>query len=738
MLSTAKRRVILLATAAFISGTALTAQGAGRRLAFGPYALSIDGRSAGEYAGGYLPESGQAAQSLFEFTQSFALPPELAGERLSLLIGPHSYPFEIIINGRLAYSRGDPSGNGINPVGYDASTAPLAQDAFRPGGSNEIKVRAWVTTQKNPLFSVEILPYRSAEGAYYWRRMANTGITQAAFVVGIVISIYYFFLFLLLKGKSMYHLWFAVFSLGYSICYSNMAFNFPSNSFLVLEKVSRSGFALIVIVLVFFFTDYLGIQKKGRIGRIVKILDSVAALVCIAAFWSRKTNTDVDGVFNPVMTYYIFPNLLFCLGLLVTGAAKEKFKKHKVLLFAFACIFATAAHDIAFVSAGKAPYAFLLSLGFLAFILAVFFVMAAEQAKLEADTRATSIVIEKRGKAMALIMEKVKSASGNIVSCTERLREIAKSSIEGVAAYEEDSRGIQELVGSRLGDLERTVSELNASLGKSGELLREAIESQARLVGSIARSVEAMNSRVESIRGRTASSGELANHLAGIARESSSVIDRARKSIDRIRESSGFIRAVLDSINDISEQTSILSINAAIEAARAGESGKGFTIVASSIRGLASKTKETVDSSLVQLNGMNGLLTETDRLSNAVSDVLATIVKESDETALKVNEASAEVDSQEGEFGAIMESTRRMALGQSTIKSLSDKDATEKREHMNTLQAVRGEFTDIAEKLKRQRDEGRGLRASISELEVVVSESVTTIALLQSALGEEG
>jgi septal ring factor EnvC (AmiA/AmiB activator) len=568
--------------------------------------------------------------------------------------------------------------------------------------------------------------------------MANTGITQAAFVVGIVISIYYFFLFLLLKGKNLYHLWFAAFSLGYSICYTNMAFNFPANSFLVLEKVSRSGFALVVIVLVFFFTDYLGIQKKGRIGRVVMILDSVAAVVCLAAFWSRKTNTGVDAVFNPVMTYYIFPNLVFCLGLLIVGAAREKFKKHKVLLIAFGCIFATAAHDISFVSSGKTPYAFLLSLGFLAFILAVFFVMAAEQAKIEADTKATSIVIEKRGKAMALIMDKVKSASGSIVSCTDRVREIAKASIEGVAAYEEDSRGIQELVGSRLGDLERTVSELNESLGKSGEFLREAIESQARLVGGIARSVEAMNARVGSIRGRTASSGDLANHLAGIARESSTVIDRARKSIDRIRESSGFIRSVLDSINDISEQTSILSINAAIEAARAGESGKGFTIVASSIRGLASKTKETVDSSLVQLNGMNGLLAETDRLSNDVSDVLATIVRESDETAIKVNEASAEVDSQEGEFGAIMESTQRMAQGQSTIKSLSDKDAAEKREHMNTLQAVRGEFTDIAEKLKRQRDEGKGLRARISELEIVVSESAATIALLQSALSEEG
>jgi methyl-accepting chemotaxis protein len=45
-------------------------------------------------------------------------------------------------------------------------------------------------------------------------------------------------------------------------------------------------------------------------------------------------------------------------------------------------------------------------------------------------------------------------------------------------------------------------------------------------------------------------------------------------------------------VNELAEQSNLLSVNAAIEAAKAGEHGKGFTVVAQEIKVLANRSKE--------------------------------------------------------------------------------------------------------------------------------------------------
>ena len=82
-------------------------------------------------------------------------------------------------------------------------------------------------------------------------------------------------------------------------------------------------------------------------------------------------------------------------------------------------------------------------------------------------------------------------------------------------------------------------------------------------------------------------------------------MDDINKHIAELVESIKEVEKVIYIIEDINEQTNLLSLNAGIEAARAGESGKGFLVVADEVKKLAEQSKNSTSSVYEVIKNIN-------------------------------------------------------------------------------------------------------------------------------------
>jgi methyl-accepting chemotaxis protein len=144
--------------------------------------------------------------------------------------------------------------------------------------------------------------------------------------------------------------------------------------------------------------------------------------------------------------------------------------------------------------------------------------------------------------------------------------------------------------------------------------------------------------------------------LEGMQRIRSSVQATAKR-IKALGDRSLEISEIVNVINDITEQTNLLALNAAIEAARAGEAGRGFAVVADEVRKLAEHSRnatkdiaalikaiqaETNDAVIVMEEGTKEVeigAKLADQAGKAL-DAISTVVRQSAELVQEISLAS--------------------------------------------------------------------------------------------------
>ena len=196
---------------------------------------------------------------------------------------------------------------------------------------------------------------------------------------------------------------------------------------------------------------------------------------------------------------------------------------------------------------------------------------------------------------------------------------------------------------------------------------------------------------------QNASQGRVGVQAIGSTMENlSSATTNVADRLSMIFEKASSINTIIDTITKVSDQTNLLSVNAAIEAEKAGESGRGFLVVAREIRRLADQTASAtldIEKMVQQMQAaVSGGVMEMDRFSEQVRRGVTTV----GDVGLRLTKVIDQVSGVESSFSEVTEAMQQQTQGADQIRQAMDGLS----KNASRAQEATSEFSSASESLR--------------------------------------
>jgi len=313
-----------------------------------------------------------------------------------------------------------------------------------------------------------------------------------------------------------------------------------------------------------------------------------------------------------------------------------------------------------------------------------------------------------------------KDELGEMASAVEefKMQAIAKAERDAAAHDAQNKAG----AAARRAELIRFADEFEAAVGAivtnvsasavqleaAAATLTRTAETTQSLSSQAAGASEQASSNMQSVASATeelsASVDEIGRQVQESNRIAEAAVHQAEQTdgrIGKLSRAAQEIGDVVKLITAIAEQTNLLALNATIEAARAGEAGRGFAVVASEVKSLASQTAKATDEISSHIAGMQGATQESVAAIKEIGGTIAQISSIASTIASAVEEQGSATQEIARSVQTVAQGTHEAAANILEVNRGAAETGTASGDVLESARALSSESTRLREELDR-------------------------------------
>ncbi|KQW23607.1 chemotaxis protein [Afipia sp. Root123D2] len=313
-----------------------------------------------------------------------------------------------------------------------------------------------------------------------------------------------------------------------------------------------------------------------------------------------------------------------------------------------------------------------------------------------------------------------KDELGEMASAVEEFKVQAVAKAEREAAqHEEQNRASSaarraELIGfadtfeAAVGAIVSNVSTSAVQLEAAAGTLTRTAETTETLSGEVAGASEEASANMQSVVAATEELSASVDEIRRQVRESNRIAEGAVEQaqhtdnrIGKLSRAAGQIGDVVKLITAIAEQTNLLALNATIEAARAGEAGRGFAVVASEVKSLATQTAKATDEISSHIAGMQEATQESVAAIKEIGSTIGQISTIAGTITNAIEQQSAATQEIAHSIQNVAAGTQQVAGNITEVNRGASETGEASAEVLNSAQTLSAESTRLRQELDR-------------------------------------